>query len=161
MIKRAKNDGYVPLQVFVSIMDAISPGSGTQAVYLKLDLSSLKQAKSTSEFKTNDKNTQSSSSTLAGNTSSAGSHEKVTIQSSQLPKTEEPSNAVSSTENGNVQGQIVTAQNSDGQTEPLSTNTVVQTQQEEEEETPIVVPSIMSVLVSLAGIFYKVKSRGL
>lgn len=163
LVKRAKNDGYVPLQVFVPIMDAISPGSGTQAVYLKLDLNSLKRAKSTNEFKTNDKNTQSSSSTskLAGNTSSAGSHEKVTIQSSQLPKTEEQANQTSSTENGNMQGQTVSVQNSDGQTEPLSTNTVVQTQQEEEEETPIVVPSIMSVLVSLAGIFYKVKSRGL
>ena len=162
LIDRAKNDGYVPLQVFVPIMDAISSGSGTQAVYLKLDLNSLKQAKSTKEFKTTDKNTQNSSqtSTLAGNTDSAGNHEKVTIQSSTLPKSQEQTNTVTLTEDG-TQGQIVSGQNNDGQTEPVSTNTAVQTQQEEEEETPIVIPSIMSVLGSLAGIFYKVKSRGL
>ena len=35
----------MPLQVFVPIMDAISPGSGTQAVYLKLDLNSIKAVK--------------------------------------------------------------------------------------------------------------------
>ena len=30
MIPEALNDGYVPLQVFVPIMDAISSGTGTQ-----------------------------------------------------------------------------------------------------------------------------------
>lgn len=158
LIEKAKKDGYVPLQVFVPIMDAISPGSGTQAVYLKLDLNSLKQAKSPNEFKSNDKNTQTSASTLAGNTSS-GNHEKVIIQSASLPKSVEQTNTVSST--GNLQNQIISGQNDESQTEQVSTNTVVQTQQEEEEETPIVVPSVMSILVSLAGIFYKVKSRGL
>ncbi|MFR9099228.1 MAG: hypothetical protein ACLVI9_05520 [Anaerostipes hadrus] len=34
LISKAKMT-YVPLQVFVPIMDAISPGSGTQVVYLK------------------------------------------------------------------------------------------------------------------------------
>ena len=51
-------DGYVPLQVFVPIMDAISPGSGTQAVYLKLDLNSIKAVKNSKEFVSNDKNTE-------------------------------------------------------------------------------------------------------
>lgn len=32
---------YVPLQVFVPVMDAITPGSGTQNVYLKLDYSTI------------------------------------------------------------------------------------------------------------------------
>ena len=41
MIKEAKKNGYVPMQVFVPIMDAISKGSGTQPVYLKLDLNSI------------------------------------------------------------------------------------------------------------------------
>ena len=41
MIKEAKKNGYVPLQVFVPIMDAISQGSGTQPVYLKLNLKSI------------------------------------------------------------------------------------------------------------------------
>ena len=42
-----------------------------------------------------------------------------------------------------------------------STNSGSQTLQEDEEETPIIVPSIMSVLLSILGIVYKVKSRGL
>ena len=42
-----------------------------------------------------------------------------------------------------------------------STNSESQTLQEDEEETPIIVPSIMSVLLSILGIVYKVKSRGL
>ena len=41
MIAEAKKDGYVPLQVFVPVMDAISAGSGTQNVYLKLDIENI------------------------------------------------------------------------------------------------------------------------
>lgn len=41
LIASAKEKGYVPLQVYVPIMEAISAGSGTQAVYLKLDLSTV------------------------------------------------------------------------------------------------------------------------
>ena len=41
MIAEAKKDGYVPLQVFVPVMDAISAGSGTQNVHLKLDLENI------------------------------------------------------------------------------------------------------------------------
>ena len=41
MIAEAKKEGYVPLQVFVPVMDAISAGSGTQNVYLKLDLENI------------------------------------------------------------------------------------------------------------------------
>lgn len=43
MIAEAKKDGYVPLQVFVPVMDAISAGSGIQNVYLKLDLEGITQ----------------------------------------------------------------------------------------------------------------------
>ena len=42
-----------------------------------------------------------------------------------------------------------------------STNSESQTLQEDEEETPIIVPSIMSVLLCILCIVYKVKSRGL
>lgn len=45
MIEEAKEDGYVPLRVFVPVMDAISAGSGTQNVYLKLDLKNITQDK--------------------------------------------------------------------------------------------------------------------
>ena len=152
MISKAKNDGYVPLQVFVPIMDAISPGSGTQALYLKLDFNSIKAVKNSKEFVSNDKNTEKSSTTMTTNTSSAGSHEKVTIQSSKLPETTE----------SNVQGQSAVEEKSfNTEQVSTSTNSGSQTLQEDEEETPIIVPSIMSVLLSILGIVYKVKSRGL
>ena len=155
LISKAKNDGYVPLQVFVPIMDVISPGSGTQAVYLKLDLNSIKAVKNSKEFVSNDKNTEKSSTTMttnSSNTSSAGSHEKVTIQSSKLPETTE----------SNVQGQSAVEEKSfNTEQVSTSTNSGSQTLQEDEEETPIIVPSTMSVLLSILGIVYKVKSRGL
>lgn len=37
LIPEALEDGYVPLQVFVPIMDAITSGTGTQPVFLALD----------------------------------------------------------------------------------------------------------------------------
>lgn len=155
LISKAKNDGYMPLQVFVPIMDAISPGSGTQAVYLKLDLNSIKAVKNSKEFVSNDKNTEKSSTTMttnSSNTSSAGSHEKVTIQSSKLPETTQ----------SNVQGQSAVEEKSFNTDQvSTSTNSGSQTLQEDEEETPIIVPSIMSVLLSILGIVYKARSRGL
>lgn len=66
MISEAKKDGYVPLQVFVPIMEAISAGTGTQPVYLKLDLSSIiagkKSAKINSSKNTSGKENNSNSS---------------------------------------------------------------------------------------------------
>ena len=145
----------MPLQVFVPIMDAISPGSGTQAVYLKLDLNSIKAVKNSKEFVSNDKNTGKRKNEITKyttNTSSEGSHEKVTIQSSKLPETTQ----------SNVQGQSAVEEKSFNTDQvSTSTNTGSQTLQEDEEETPIIVPSIMSVLLSILGIVYKARSRGL
>ena len=88
---------------------------------------------------------------MRANTSSAGSHEKVTIQSSKLPETTQ----------SNVQGQSAVEEKSFNTDQvSTSTNSGSQTLQEDEEETPIIVPSIMSVLLSILGIVYKVKSRG-
>lgn len=41
---KADKDGYVPLHVFVPVMEDISQGSGDQDVLMKLDLTSLKKA---------------------------------------------------------------------------------------------------------------------
>ena len=41
LIPEALEDGYVPLQVFVPIMDAIASGTGTQPVFLALDWDTL------------------------------------------------------------------------------------------------------------------------
>ena len=42
LIPEALNDGYVPLQVFVPIMESAASGTGKQSVFLKLDWLSLK-----------------------------------------------------------------------------------------------------------------------
>ncbi|MCH1981394.1 NEAT domain-containing protein [Ruminococcus sp. OA3] len=42
LIPEALKDGYVPLQVFVPVMESIAAGTGTQPVFLKLDWSTLK-----------------------------------------------------------------------------------------------------------------------
>ena len=42
LIPEALKDGIVPLQVTVPVMEAITAGTGTQNVYLKLDISSMK-----------------------------------------------------------------------------------------------------------------------
>lgn len=43
MIEEARTDSYVPLQVFIPIMDAIAKGTGTQNIFLKIDWSVLKE----------------------------------------------------------------------------------------------------------------------
>ena len=116
---------------------------------------SIKAVKNSKEFVSNDKNTEKSSTTMttnSSNTSSAGSHEKVTIQSSKLPETTQ----------SNVQGQSAVEERSLNTDQvSTSTNSGSQTLQEDKEETPIIVPSIMSVLLSILGIVYKVRSWGL
>lgn len=65
MIKEAKKNGYVPMQVFVPIMDAISKGSGTQPVYLKLDLNSIVAGKNSTSVSKSSKSKKSSKKTNA------------------------------------------------------------------------------------------------
>lgn len=43
LIPEALEDGFVPLQVFVPVMESISAGLGDQQVYLALDLTTLKE----------------------------------------------------------------------------------------------------------------------
>lgn len=75
MITEAKKDGYVPLQVFVPIMDSISKGSGTQPVFLHLDWSTLKKTtKNDSDFEDTSSNTQSGTGTTGTGTRTSGSN---------------------------------------------------------------------------------------
>lgn len=68
LIPEALNDGYVPLQVFVPIMDAISSGTGTQPVFLKLDWSSLKATTSDNpDFNKNDNNNNNNNNSNGNN----------------------------------------------------------------------------------------------
>ncbi|HCT90415.1 MAG TPA: hypothetical protein DF613_03380 [Lachnospiraceae bacterium] len=80
MISEAKKDGCVPLQVYVPIMEAISEGTGTQPVYLKLDVSSIvegkKSEKSSSAKETSDKKNQSESGKSSTGSSRSSSKKK-------------------------------------------------------------------------------------
>ena len=154
LIKSALNDGYIPLQVFVPIMDAISPGSGTQAMYLKLDLNSIKKVTSADAFKSSDKNTTTNQTTKAVGTDTKKDHKTVTIKTSTLPETAGNDNRAISTQTTSIENNTY----NDGTKKTVSATKV--TSSEEENDQPIVIPSIMSVLLSMAGIFYKVKSRG-
>ena len=72
LISEALNDGYVPLQVYVPVMESISAGTGTQPVFLKLSWDTLKKTSSddkafednTSENDTTDDDDSTSSSSL-------------------------------------------------------------------------------------------------
>lgn len=159
LINKALNDGYVPLQVFVPIMEAISTGSGTQPVYLKLDLKSVKVAKNTSVFKDN----SSTSSASASTTTTSGGTSFATDDSSDSEESTITPSTTQTQESGSVMETQATTDDSGTFNGAQSTETGESTVQEDEadSDTPIVIPSAMSVLVSLAGIFYKVKSRGL
>lgn len=142
LIKEALNQGYVPLQVFVPIMESISPGSGTQAMFLKLDLSSVKAVTSTKVF-------ESSQSSAAKEVQSTGSSGASFPQSS------------GSSEEEAAKTQTVSVQETDLLTsDSASVNTTLE-EETEDQEMPIIVPSVLSILASMAGLFYKVKSRGL
>ena len=75
LIPEALNDGYVPLQAFVPIMDAISSGTGTQPVFLKLDWSSLKATTSDDpNFDNNDNNNNNNNNNNGNNNNSNGNN---------------------------------------------------------------------------------------
>lgn len=70
LITEAKSDGWVPLQVFVPVMDSISKGTGTQGVYLRLHTSTVVSGvKNVSDTSTGTSSSDSSS----GSSDSAGS----------------------------------------------------------------------------------------
>ena len=145
LIKEALNQGYVPLQVFVPIMESISPGSGTQAMFLKLDLSSVKAVTSTKVFESS----QTSAAKEAQSTGSSGASFPQSSGSSAEETAKADSEKTSSDQEINL-----------GASEFTSVNTTL-AQEIEDQEMPIIVPSVLSILASMAGLFYKVKSRGL
>ena len=85
LIPEALDDGYVPLQVFVPIMDAISSGTGTQPVFLKLDWSSLKATTADDpDFDKNDNNNNNSNGNNNSSSLGNGSLGNNTLGSSSL-----------------------------------------------------------------------------
>lgn len=146
LIHEALSDGYVPLQVYVPIMEAISSGSGKQSVYLKLDLNSIKSVTSEKVFQ-EDQDTQNT--TEKTTTSSGASFQMAPDEETKTAsddKTPLETNQITSLETGTTTGNTMKVQAEN---------------EEETKESGIVIPTITSAFLSIAGIFYKLKSRGL
>lgn len=76
LIPEALEDGFVPLQVYVPVMESISEGLGEQQVYLALDWASLKEAEEDDPAFTDDdqgNNDDGSGGGLTGGSSLGGS----------------------------------------------------------------------------------------
>lgn len=209
MISEALKDGYVPLQVFVPIMDSISKGTGTQPVFLKLDWSTIKKtSNSDSSFKdtsSNEKTDNSGSDTsgtgttglsntlktnsslggssLGGNTlstnklgtsslggsslggslkSSSSSSLKKTgttsLTSSKKTDSAKKAGTSASSSKATLKSTAATgvASESAGTT---GSGTATAKSKTAEDVGKVVIPSVLSSLAALAGIFYKLKSR--
>lgn len=186
LISEALKDGYVPLQVFVPIMEAISTGSGTQSVFLKLDFDSLKSA--TANDKAFQDNKTENSSAANGNTNKSVSSSSLLHTTSTLPVSDQmESEAAWAEEDILAEGAISTETNSledfsmtslgvgDNtvfDNEDAGSNTVVENVQSGSAEngsskgagTTSKRSSIsvgVSVLAVLAGLCYKLKGRNL
>lgn len=146
LIKEALADGYVPLQVFVPIMESISAGSGTQSVFLKLNWSTIKSVTDTSVFRDTENTTGSTSSGKSG-----GSGSSLAVGTGNLKA---PSSSSVQTDDKQDMMSVNNAQSTEA-------DSSVNTAQTEDDGVPMAVPSIISIFVSMAGILYKAKSRGL
>lgn len=195
LIKEALEDGYVPLQVFVPIMESISQGTGTQPVYLKLDLKSLQAVtKGEDVFNQNaatptptlsvtatpavtgslwnslstlpsSKRVTASPTPKAGNITGSGKsisgQTKKANSTIQNDKTSTWSNAAQGTVKINEDTASLQAEAAQQTETNLQTQSAVEEQESQEEKTKKAknaIPSVMSLLVVAAGIFYKCKS---
>lgn len=177
LIAEALKDGYVPLQVFVPIMDSISAGSGTQAVFLKLELGSLKAETDDEVFQDDDENQNQNQNQNPGGTSESNSNSLLnqstpisgqgsTLKSasslkkgtSLLPaaKTLSEGSGIADTSVG------LTGTQEEPKTEVSNSGAVVtgtsQNSTKEDDATQAI-PTVMSFLAAAAGVIYKVSSR--
>lgn len=158
LIKEALSDGYVPLQVFVPVMEAISHGSGKQAVYLQLDRNSVKAVKNQSVFK-DKKNTPAVS---TGSSSGGASFQTATSDDTGFTTEQatEKMQTAQTTEQADTPVQTSDETSFTGNTDQMGSTSKIETS-EEDQDSPLVIPSVMSVLMSVVGVIYKLKSRGL
>ena len=191
LIGEAKKDGWVPLQVFVPIMDSISKGTGTQAVYLKLDWGTLKKTNADDAgFKDDDSNDNNGRTNTSGNTLSDKLNGLNTMQTgslfgnnSALSNTSLTGSLGSGSKLGSSNSKLSTgsALKSSGNTSLKKSATKTLLSKEggsdfassvnngessagtsttaKSTQAKMMVPSILSVIAALSGIFYKMKSR--
>lgn len=175
LISEALKDGYVPLQVFVPIMDSISAGSGTQAVYLKLDLDSVKAETDENAFQNDDGNQD--------NGGNAGTNTNSLLNQSNALSGQSTLKGASSLKKGTS---LLSGNESLSRGSSLFGNTIDETSaglSTAEEKTERIaensgtavtgttstgskpadrtqaVPAVMSFLAAAAGVIYKVSSR--
>lgn len=127
-------------------MESISAGSGTQSVFLKLNWSTIKSVTDTSVFRDTENTTGSTSSGKSG-----GSGSSLAVGTGNLKA---PSSSSVQTDDKQDMMSVNNAQSTEA-------DSSVNTAQTEDDGVPMAVPSIISIFVSMAGILYKAKSRGL
>lgn len=174
LISEAIKDGYVPLQVYVPIMEAISAGTGTQSVFLFLDWNTLKSTTNKNDDFADNQNTNPSNTSVpqssltlntplsSGSVSLAGG--STSIKSAEISKPKDTDTGLSefaglSTET--IPTVEASAQTADTETQTQTADTgTISSGGAAEEPSPATIPTVMSVLMTGAGILFKVKSRG-
>ena len=192
MISEALKDGYVPLQVFVPIMDSISKGTGTQPVFLKLDWSTIKKTSSSdsafNDTSTNEKTSGSGTTTTGGlsntlqtggsslttngslttgsklGTSSLTTGSSLSAGSSSLKKSGTTSltsskNLTSTSKDGKTSTTALKSTAAGASADGTSSKGSGTAKKSAEDVAKVAIPSVLSSLAALAGIFYKLKSR--
>lgn len=180
LIPEAVEDGYVPLQVHIPIMEAVSAGTGTQPVFLFLDWDTLK---STTENEEDFKDKQSES---QGNTDTAGNvftanaplfkgNASLTGTGSALNRS--ITGSLSGSNKPGLSGAGIEATEMEGflaetmmaETMPVETaaaeiqpdhSSTVSSDSSTDMPGREAVPTVMSILVAGAGFLFKLKSRG-
>lgn len=159
VIKEAKQDGFIPLQVSVPIMNSIASGSGIQDVYLKLDWNSLQKASNNDVFVDN----------------TPSNHQSVNIQNkkptiniaSTLPKKNAKNNIKNQSNitigNGLVKDEVKEnktdiTDNTQKETSNINNNTSTKTG---DNANPLLITILVSVVFVLVGVIYKLKSKAL
>ncbi len=190
MISEALKDGYVPLQVFVPIMDSISKGTGTQPVFLKLDWSTIKKTSSSdSAFNDTSTNEKTSGTTTTGGlsntlqtggsslttngslttgsklgTSSLTTGSSLSAGSSSIKKSGTTSltsskNLTSTSKDGKTSTTALKSTAAGASADGTSSKGSGTAKKSAEDVAKVAIPSVLSSLAALAGIFYKLKSR--
>ena len=158
LIKNALNDGYVPLQVFVPIMEGISKGTGTQPVFLKLNWDTIEKANKNDSRFTKDDN---------GEKNSGTDNQATNVQNSILNAVSSLTSEMESTAGEEeTQAEITeNIQNSDNNTlqnnteNTEGTNTQYVSASSKESNGGRTSSVVISLLAVIAGITYKVRSR--
>ena len=188
LISEAVKDGYVPLQVYVPIMEAISAGTGTQPVFLFLDWNTLKSTTEDDDgFRDQESSSQgsatgtttgtgngltaspsqlkSSASLTGGNNvsrSSTSASLNATTISAKAARSESVSSETTFPETISPDAGLSNAEFSDEVTEEKADTQAQDTNAGDSPSLPdpAAVPTVMSILMVASGFLFKLKSRG-